>query len=346
VPPPAPAPPPSPEAPPTESPAPVDNAQPGVGDVAELAVTDEPDPDDASPAIIDVLEGESSTFSMQIKDGTLTLTGDISSEDDSLAFIQSAMKTFDVNYVVNSMQVNEESSKASWLPALTEFIPSMQPVSDARINIFESQVTLSGIAPNEQTHDEIIDDALSLLSELSLVDSIDISSGDNTASVAPTPEPQSTPATEPSEATSQNNAQNSTQPASQTSPENTTTTTAEQLSTLREAFKALEEEKILFQSGSNVLTAQSAKTVEAMSALLSKYTDINIEIDGHTDSNGSSEENLRLSQLRANAVRDLMIEKGIARERLSAYGFGDGVPIADNDTAAGRKLNRRIEFNF
>jgi len=88
------------------------------------------------------------------------------------------------------------------------------------------------------------------------------------------------------------------------------------------------------------------QTVAAMSALLKKYTDINIEIDGHTDSEGSSENNLQLSQSRANAVRDLMIEEGIARERLSAYGFGDGVPIADNGTAAGRKLNRRIEFNF
>jgi len=108
----------------------------------------------------------------------------------------------------------------------------------------------------------------------------------------------------------------------------------------------LEAERILFESGSDVLTQESVQTVAAMSALLSRYTDINIEIDGHTDSSGSSEDNLRLSQLRANAVRDLMIQRGIARERLSAYGFGDGVPIADNDTAAGRKLNRRIEFNF
>ena len=290
---------------------------------------------------------------MQIKDDTLTLTGDISTKDDSLAFIQSAMSTFDVNYLVNSMQLNEDNARASWLPALTKFIPSMQAVSDASITIFESQITLSGSAPDSQTHNNVTDKALSLLSELSLIDSIIVSSEGQGPTPAAVSEPQvATATTEPGSTspqaspTSQQIKQNTAQtpPAQQSAAK--TSTTAAQLSTLREAFKALEAEKILFRSGSDVLTDESIRTVAEMSALLAKYTDINIEIDGHTDSAGSTENNLQLSQMRANTVRDLMIERGIARERLSAYGFGDGVPIADNDTAEGRKLNRRIEFNF
>jgi len=364
---------PSPEAPSPVSPTsndagsvatstPVDNEQPIEDELAELIISNEldlnnssdtplPETEDESVVLVDVLEEESSTFSMQIKDGTLTLTGDIASEDDSLAFIQSAMRTFDVNYLVNSMQVNEENAQASWLSAITEFIPSMEPVTDASITIFESQVTLSGTVPDEQTHDKITDQALSLLSELSLVDSIIVSSDDpapTAATAAVEPEVVVNPGSEPAvtDTTLQDTTQNSAQAAeAQPSAEKNVTSAAE-LNTLREAFKALEAEKILFQTGSDVLTDESVQTVAAMSALLKKYTDINIEIDGHTDSEGSSENNLQLSQSRANAVRDLMIESGIARERLSAYGFGDGVPIADNGTAAGRKLNRRIEFNF
>ncbi len=232
----------------------------------------------------------------------------------------------------------------------------MQSISGANVDISESQITLSGIAPDKQTHDKIIDAALSQLSELSLVDRIilesDIRESDKPiAATAPTAEPEVAPTTEPAGVTPQNTAQNnaqtdSTQPAAAQPSADSAVTSAAELSTLREAFKALEAEKILFQTGSDVLTEESIQTISAMSALLAEYTDINIEIDGHTDSAGSSEDNLQLSQLRANAVRDLMIERGIARERLSAYGFGDGVPIADNSTAAGRKLNRRIEFNF
>jgi len=254
--------------------------------------------------------------SMQIKDGTLTLTGDISTEDDSLAFIQSAMRTFDVNYLVNSMQVDEETTKASWLPSLTEFIPSMEPVSDAGITIIESQITLSGIAPDKQTHDNIVDQALSLLSELSLVDSIALSSDDPAPAAANTTvEPELAPTNEPAAATAQSATQIGTQPATAERGEEKAATSAAELTTLREAFKALEAEKILFRTGSDELTEESIQTVAAMSALLKKYSDINIEIDGHTDSAGSSESNLQLSQLRANAVRDLMVERGIARER-------------------------------
>jgi len=339
---------PSPEAPSSSSTSPVENTQP-IEDLAELGEVNEQAPtsladapleesENSSPVFVDVLEEEegSSSFSMQITDGTLTLTGDISTEDDSLAFIQSAMRTFDVNYLVNSMQVNDENAKANWLPALTEFIPTMQTVSDARIDISDFQITLSGIVPDPQSHDEVIDQALSLLSELSLIDRIAVASGETNNSDSA---PVTTPTAESADTVTQDTTQNAIQPSS-SADSLASSTTPEQLSTLREAFRALEAERILFRSGSDVLTDQSVQTVAAMSALLSKYPDITIEIDGHTDSLGSSEDNLRLSQLRANAVRDLMIDRGIARERLSAYGFGDGVPIADNNTAEGRKLNR------
>ena len=69
-----------------------------------------------------------------------------------------------------------------------------------------------------------------------------------------------------------------------------------------------------------------------------------LTIEGHTDSKGTDEYNMTLSQKRANAVRAYLIEKGIAESRLKATGFGETTPIADNNTSAGRAKNRRVEL--
>ncbi|HLF10962.1 MAG TPA: OmpA family protein, partial [Gammaproteobacteria bacterium] len=68
------------------------------------------------------------------------------------------------------------------------------------------------------------------------------------------------------------------------------------------------------------------------------------EIGGHTDSNGSDAYNLNLSQQRANSVLTFLAGQGIDRSRLVARGYGEGQPVADNGTDAGRERNRRVEF--
>ena len=82
------------------------------------------------------------------------------------------------------------------------------------------------------------------------------------------------------------------------------------------------------------------KNVEALKA----WGDVNIEVAGHTDSKGSDAYNMRLSKQRAEAVRNFLISRGVAADRLTAKGYGERQPVADNATEEGRFQNRRVEL--
>jgi len=77
---------------------------------------------------------------------------------------------------------------------------------------------------------------------------------------------------------------------------------------------------------------------------MNQAKDIKLSIEGHTDSDGSSESNLKLSEQRAKAVVDAIVKGGIGKSRLSSTGFGEEKPIADNNTEEGKAKNRRVEF--
>ncbi len=100
-----------------------------------------------------------------------------------------------------------------------------------------------------------------------------------------------------------------------------------------------------FQSGKAILTENSYKILDQVYESLAEWTKVRLEIQGHTDSQGAAEYNRRLSQKRAESVRNYLIQKGINPERLIATGYGEEHPIADNATAAGRAKNRRVELN-
>ncbi len=103
-------------------------------------------------------------------------------------------------------------------------------------------------------------------------------------------------------------------------------------------------QKIHFEFNKATIRPVSFPILDTVAQVLNDFPDITLEIQGHTDSRGSDSYNLRLSQERAEAVRQYLIAKGIAPERLTARGYGEGCPIASNRTASGRAANRRVEF--
>ncbi len=103
---------------------------------------------------------------------------------------------------------------------------------------------------------------------------------------------------------------------------------------------------ILFETGKSVLTTSSYSELDRLVGILEDNPLMRIEISGHTDNTGSLALNLRLSQTRAQAVVEYLVRIGIDRSRLEYVGYGPNQPIADNATAEGRKMNRRVEFKI
>jgi outer membrane protein OmpA-like peptidoglycan-associated protein len=99
-----------------------------------------------------------------------------------------------------------------------------------------------------------------------------------------------------------------------------------------------------FPSGSATLPDGDLTALGRIAELLREYSNLSARIEGHTDSSGSAAINRRLSEQRAAAVKDALVKRGIAGERLSAEGLGADRPIADNATDAGREANRRVEL--
>lgn len=101
---------------------------------------------------------------------------------------------------------------------------------------------------------------------------------------------------------------------------------------------------IAFELNSDQILATTMPALEKIAVSLNEQTDFRLEIGGHTDSSGSHEYNLDLSERRAEAVRRALVELGVATDRLSSRGYGKTVPLASNDSLSGRAMNRRVEF--
>jgi outer membrane protein OmpA-like peptidoglycan-associated protein len=101
---------------------------------------------------------------------------------------------------------------------------------------------------------------------------------------------------------------------------------------------------IYFETNSDKLKEESKKDLDLLVQILNLNKQIKIDVQGHTDNVGDAAYNMELSQKRANAVRQYLINKGIAPDRVSAKGYGETKPVASNDTPEGKAKNRRVEL--
>jgi outer membrane protein OmpA-like peptidoglycan-associated protein len=136
----------------------------------------------------------------------------------------------------------------------------------------------------------------------------------------------------------------SSSPAAQSPTTSTGTGAAAGVEVIDQINNEIAQSGIVFVTGEADLAPASRTTLDRIAAILAANAAVKAEVRGHTDSQGDAQKNLDLSQQRAQAVVDYLAQKGIVAARLTAKGLGETVPIADNNTEAGRAKNRRVEF--
>ncbi|HLY60877.1 MAG TPA: OmpA family protein [Terriglobia bacterium] len=101
---------------------------------------------------------------------------------------------------------------------------------------------------------------------------------------------------------------------------------------------------VLFDTGKYTLKPGAREKLAKVSGIILAYPSLNLQVEGNTDSVGTEESNMKLSENRANAVRDYLVGQGLNSSSVEARGLGQSQPVATNDTAAGRQQNRRVEL--
>lgn len=233
-----------------------------------------------------------------------------------------------LNSIVGSDKVNGDifvdatAKDAGWQEKLSEILPVLKDLPGARLKFDGNDISLDGVL--EQG---MIDGLMEKLKGIFGSGDFNISS--QAVALAPTPEVlDEGDATETDENALKNMVTSG-------------TVTGESL------VSALNVAGINFATGSfNITTKSMTVLSDAAEAIKLAPADIQIQVGGHTDNTGSSQINSTLSGQRAQAVVDALVGMGVEASKLSAKGFGDSQPVADNNSEEGRAQNRRMEFTL
>ena len=110
-----------------------------------------------------------------------------------------------------------------------------------------------------------------------------------------------------------------------------------------EGIKITFDSGLLFDTNKSVLKSASKENLTKLAVILNKYPDTEILLEGHTDSEGTEEHNMDLSQRRANSVAAFMSTKQVNETRFTTMAYGETQPVASNESSAGKSQNRRVE---
>ncbi len=273
-------------------------------------------------------------------DGAVVLDGVAPGEAERNAVFAAATEAFGVDTVSGTPDLAAGVPAGDWVSAVTTGFESLAALDQGEVEIVDSTINLTGTAPDQPTADNIAIIAAGLSEGYDWNDEVSIPTPPGPADESTPQEPQAT-ATDPASDSELDGADETT---------GTTLSTPTILETCDERTASiLASDKITFLTSRAELDADAQDIIEDLAAVARDCLGENrfrLEIGGHTDSNASDTLNQALSDARANAVRDALIEQGVDSDALTAVGYGEREPIADNATSEGRSANRRITFEW
>lgn len=252
----------------------------------------------------------------------LVLDGDVSSAAAKSNLVAAAQRQFQGRTVVDRMRIVETRSR-KWPAAAEQGLIALSTLKKGTATLVRQELTVSGEAADAGVITRVREQfGRDLAKDYTGRDQITV------AAAAPPPPPAPPAATPP--------------PPPVPAP-------AAKLDQVQQACQVslqqtAREGMIRFERASATLTRDSFPTLDKLVAAVKNCPKIGIEIEGHTDAEGTPERNQRLSDRRAQAVVEYLSRSGVESNRLSSVGYGESRPLAPNDTVVNRAKNRRIEF--
>lgn len=216
----------------------------------------------------------------------------------------------------------------TFLPSAEIGLRTLLQLSEGRLDFANGAWSISGTAPDIATRDAALA-AIAADNATTWTVAIDTPPVAEPAIAAPAPEPE--PVAEPTP-----------EPATPPAPEPEPAPKVDIAACRTPLADFSARNAILFQSGAAIIAAESQAALDELAVDLSACPDAVVHIEGHTDADGDEQLNLALSVARAEAVVEALVTRGVTPARLYAVGYGESAPIADNETSAGKRLNRRI----
>jgi OmpA-OmpF porin, OOP family len=264
---------------------------------------------------------ETKPFSLVLtkKDGMVVMDGIFANEKDTKKVSEILNINRDGEYTYEENVVIDEVLLSKIATIITPFKDFFE--DGAKLSIINNEVFLSGVLkdPNQYS---LLDSILSRI-DVSLVKDITIAN--------------------PTLVNSENDQETTTNALSTVGQAKVTLTPDEIQLHINEI---LADKKIAFERRSSTVTEDSKSSIVKIADILKEYKNLKIEIAGHTDSRGENALNKKISQDRANSVKEVLISLGINADRLKAVGYGEDFPIAKDDENGLSEINRRVDFNI
>ncbi len=278
-----------------------------------------------------------------IKDGDIMKISGVFPSQEAVDKAIASLKTVTGNVKKGTIIIDKDANNPKLLNSISKIADDLFKFKEGYVEYNDHTLTIDGISENLQLKENITHTASQISDTISIEN--------NTEVEEEIPE-QTVPDTKATE--NANVAQKAKEPlpkqeeqakkAKATTPVKHKASDKSTKEAQKELNALLKHKRVEFIYAKDELTSKSKKIINKVKDILKKYPDIHVEIGGHTDSDGTLENNHNLSQRRADAIKKYLIAHGISSKRLTAVGYGETKPLVKNDTAAHKQINRRVEF--